>query len=70
LGGDHEDFIKVMAVWGLRELGHQDQEATLKDIERNASQEETGFGGNIMDPCVCTHFPNVKRALRDLLAME
>jgi hypothetical protein len=32
-----------------------------------ASTEENGFGGNIMDPRVCTHFPDVKDALEKLI---
>jgi len=32
-----------------------------------ASTEDNGFGGDIMDPRVCTHFPDVKSAVEQLI---
>jgi len=30
------------------------------------SDEESGFGGNLMDPRVCTRFPSPKQAINEL----
>ncbi len=61
-------FARVMAVWGLRRLDARDQAEALLAYLPQASTEETGFGGNIMDPRVGTAFPeSVKVAIEDLL---
>jgi hypothetical protein len=62
------DFVKVMCVWTLAEFHPADLKSTLQTMERTASTEGDGFGGNIMDPRVCTSIPTVKDALDDLIA--
>jgi hypothetical protein len=39
----------------------------LEALEKTASEKENGFGGNIMDPRVCTHIPTEKDALQELI---
>lgn len=64
----HADFAKVMAIWALRDLDARELKPQLKKFVKKASREEVGFGGNIMDPRVGTHFPNsVHDAAQDLL---
>jgi len=70
IAGDEEDFVKVIAVWTLQELDHKSVADRLAEITKSASGERTGFGGNIMDPRVCTRFPSVKGALDKLLGIE
>ena len=62
------DFVKVMCIWTLEEFHPADLKPTLQALQRSASAEEDGFGGNIMDPRVCTHLPTVKDALGELIA--
>ena len=67
---DRRGFAKVMAVWGLEDLDAREMEARLKKFVNEGKDEETGFGGNLMDPRVGTHFPkSVKTAVERLLAV-
>ncbi|UEG52200.1 HEAT repeat domain-containing protein [Mucilaginibacter daejeonensis] len=61
------DFVKVIAIWTLRSYTPIELKPRLIKIATTASEEENGFGGNIMDPRVCTHFPTVKGALTELV---
>ncbi|MDP9081546.1 MAG: hypothetical protein M3O71_29395 [Bacteroidota bacterium] len=61
------DFVKVICIWTLKTYKPKELKSELIKIEQKASTEENGFGGDIMDPRVCTHFPNVKDALADLI---
>lgn len=61
------DFAHVMCIWSLSEFKPTELKERLKDIEKDASTESNGFGGNIMDPRVCTHMPRVKDALNELI---
>ena len=62
------DFVKVMCIWTLAEFHPADLKPTLQAMQRTASTSEDGFGGNIMDPRVCTGIPTVKDALDELIA--
>ena len=69
LEGDGNGFAKVMAVWALKRQNARDCLPKLKELERKASGDRVGFGGNLMDPRVGTHFPgSVKSAIEDLVA--
>jgi hypothetical protein len=40
----------------------------LEALVKHANEEEDDFGGNIMDPRICTDVPSVKEALGSLIA--
>ncbi|PLW91875.1 MAG: hypothetical protein C0592_13595 [Marinilabiliales bacterium] len=65
---DYDDFVKVICIWTLSEFNPVDKKAEIEALVEDASDLDNGFGGNIMDPRVCTHFPTVKSALKQLLA--
>jgi hypothetical protein len=60
-------FVQVICVWTLSEFKPTELKEKLIKATETASTEENGFGGNIMDPRVCTHFPDVKDALEKLI---
>ena len=62
------DFPKTVAVWTLASYQPRELKATLQALETKASTKQNGFGGNIMDPRVCTTVPTVKAALAQLTA--
>jgi len=62
----NENFEKVIAIWSLNKIGGKKYKEKLIEISENQSDEETGFGGNIMDPRVGTHFPSPKEAIEQL----
>lgn len=62
------NFVKVIAIWALGEQHAVHLKEQLAKLAATASGDENGFGGNIMDPRVCTHFPSVKAALNKLIA--
>lgn len=62
----NENFEKVIAIWSLSKIGGKEYKEKLIAIAENQSDEETGFGGNIMDPRVGTHFPSPKSAIEKL----
>jgi hypothetical protein len=69
LTSEHPGFARVMAVQGLKRLNAREYLAKLREFIKVAPEEETGFGGNIMDPRVGTHFPrSVKAACEELVA--
>lgn len=61
-----ENFEKVIAIWSLKRIGGEKYKNKLLAIANNLSDEETGFGGNIMDPRVGTRFPSPKEAVEEL----
>lgn len=62
-------FAQVMAVWALRRANARGLREELQRLAGEASDEEVGFGGSIMDPRVGTRFPrSVKDALEELVA--
>lgn len=64
---EKEEFSQVIAIWTLWKMEDSKVQKRLKAMVKNLSEEETGFGGNIMDPRVCTHFPNPKLAVMELV---
>jgi len=62
----NENFEKVIAIWSLSKIGGEEYKDKLLAIAENQSDEETGFGGNIMDPRVGTHFPSPKNAIEKM----
>lgn len=66
---NNENFEKVIAIWSLSTIGGNEYKKKLKAIIDDLSDEETGFGGNIMDPRVGTFFPSPKTAV-ELLKLE
>lgn len=66
--GKGAGFAKVMCVWGLKRLNAKGMSSRLEAYLKSGADEETGFGGNIMDPRVGTYFPeSVKASIKDLL---
>lgn len=63
---DHSDFEKVIAIWSLKKIADPNYISKLKQIQDNLSDEETGFGGNIMDPRIGTYFPSPRSAIEDI----
>lgn len=62
-------FAKVMCVWGLKRLKAKEMTARLQAFIKNGADQETGFGGSIMDPRIATFFPDsVKAAVNSLLS--
>ena len=61
------DFVKVMCVWSLSSFKPTELKAQIQKLEKSSLKESDGFGGNIMDPRVCTHFPSLKDALKELV---
>jgi hypothetical protein len=62
-----DDFVAVMCVWTLQEFKAEELKPELQKLVENASTEQNGFGGNIMDPRIGTHIPNVRSALQALI---
>lgn len=60
-------FVQVICVWTLSGFKPTELKEQLKKVNEKASNENNGFGGDIMDPRVCTHFPDVKNALEKLI---
>ncbi len=63
-----DDFTTVNCIWTLKEFKSKEIKFEVKKLIENASTEDNGFGGNIMDPRVATSFPTVKSALEDLVS--
>jgi hypothetical protein len=61
------NFLQVVCIWSIKDLKPTGLKAELKKLRGNANDESNGFGGNIMDPRICTHFPSVKEALDELI---
>lgn len=62
----NENFEKVIAIWSLNKTGGNVYREKMLSIIEVVSDEETGFGGNIMDPRVGTYFPTPKSAIERL----
>lgn len=62
-----DDFTTVLCIWTLTTFKPTELKSELQKMIKRASTKENGFGGNIMDPRVGTHFPDVKAALEDLV---
>ena len=57
------NFVRVICVWSLASMQPEELLNELKRIESTASEERDTFGGNIMDPRICTNIPVLKDAL-------
>lgn len=64
---DRDNFVQVMSIWTLAEFKPIELRQKLIELEKNASTENNGFGGNIMDPRVGTYIPSVKIAIQNLI---
>lgn len=62
---ENDNFEKVIAIRSLKKIGGKDYNDKLIEIADQLSDEETGFGGNIMDPRVGTSFPSPKEAVNE-----
>jgi hypothetical protein len=63
--GKGSGFAKVMSVWGLQRLNAKEMIPRLEAFMKTGIDQETGFGGSIMDPRVGTMFPDsVKQAIK------
>lgn len=60
-------FVQVICIWTLTEFNPVELKEELTSLLPLVSEEYTGFGGNIMDPRVGTHFPSPRGALRQLI---
>ncbi len=60
------DFVRVLCVWSLSNFNPKELKLSLQNLEKSASDESDGFGGNIMDPRVCTRMPTLKNAIKEL----
>ncbi len=63
-----DGFIQVMCVFSLGEFHPASLKEELEALVPNVSAAFNDFGGNIMDPRVCTSLPSVKKALEKLIA--
>lgn len=61
------DLAKVVAITTLVAYKPTELKPQLAALAETASNEPNGFGGNIMDPRICTRVPSVKEALVALL---
>lgn len=64
----YDNFTKVICIWTLKEFKPSELKQQLIKISETASDEETGFGGNLMDPRICTRFSDPKSALENLIS--
>lgn len=54
------------AIWSLERIGDKAYISKLKKMQNELSDEDGGFGGNIMDPRVGTYFPSPRGAVSSL----
>ena len=64
---NRDNFVQVMSIWILTEFKPTELRHYLIELERNASTDNNGFGGNIMDPRVGTYIPSVRIAIQNLI---
>lgn len=62
------DLTKVVAITTLIAYKPTELKPQLTALAETASNEPNGFGGNIMDPRICTRVPSVKEALVTLIS--
>ena len=62
---NNENFEKVIAIWSLKKIGGKKYNDKLIEIADSLSDEETRFGGNIMDPRIGTSFPSPREAVKE-----
>lgn len=62
------EFLKVMCVETLIAFTPKELKSELEILAKDASDESNSFGGNIMDPRVCTGLSSVRSALELLIS--
>ncbi|MBW1296293.1 hypothetical protein [Aquimarina litoralis] len=65
LSDANENFDKVIAIRSLKKIGKTVYRAKLMKIMHKLSDEDTGFGGNLMDPRIGTRFPSPREAVTE-----
>lgn len=65
-----ENFCKTLAIEALSIHNWQNHRKQLKKIRKKLSDEQTGFGGSIMDPRICTKMDSPKEAIDKLLGKK
>lgn len=63
----NDGFVRVMCLRSLEVLHPVSKKALLQALVSKVPDEDVGFGGNLMDPRICTHLPSVKEALQALV---
>ncbi|WP_207430115.1 hypothetical protein [Sabulibacter ruber] len=63
---DKDNFTKVIAIKALWATGDTEHQQKLLSMKGKLSEKSEGFGGNIMDPRVGTHFPSPRQAVEEL----
>ena len=63
---DSNNFISVIAIWTLWKMNDKKITKKLWKMKNQLSREKEGFGGNIMDNRICTHFPSPQSAITEL----
>ena len=63
-----DPFIQVVCIWTLEEFHPTALKEDLKKVCEGLSETEGEWGGNIMDPRICTHMASPKNALTKLIA--
>lgn len=66
-GENQLNFQKVIAIWEIRKSRNTKVIRKLKKLRKKVSDDDTGFGGNLMDPRVCTYFPTPRQAIEDVI---
>lgn len=61
-----DQFLTVIGLWSLWDIADKKDKKKLWKLRKEFSDEETGFGGNIMDPRICTSFPSPRLAITQL----
>lgn len=64
---ENDNFTIVIAIWSLWDMSDNSYQEKLIELKPNLPDEGAGFGGNIMDPRVCTHFPSPQNAISELM---
>ncbi|WP_209391408.1 hypothetical protein [Chryseobacterium sp. RR2-3-20] len=63
---EFDNFQKVVAIWALKKSNNKKYIQKLKEVKNKLSDKAKGFGGNLMDPRVGTHFPSPKEAVEKI----
>lgn len=62
-----EPFVQLMCVWAFEKIKPVELKEELIAIRDASSDTGLDFGGNLMDPRVCTSLPSVKDALSKMI---
>ena len=61
------NLVKVIAVWTLAAFKPKELKIQLSEIAKTSNDDSNGFGGDIMDPRICTYMPSAKEAIEKLI---